>query len=103
MPHGTEGCLLHATIRTHVWPHFHVDVHLAYEPDGSCRQRYVLTLSDGTLGHMQLIFASARDLQSFLRMARQALASARRMARSLRSPRKTHSPTHSRQATFDLR
>lgn len=92
-----------ATIRTHVWPHFTVEVHPAYEPEGSCRQRYVLNLTDGTLGQMQLIFASARDLQSFLRMAREGLASARRTARSLRTPHKTRSPAPSRQATLDLR
>lgn len=68
------------TVRTTVLPEFSVEVYPTEDDTLTAHQRYVLVLTDGTLGTLELVFPSAEDLRAFLTWTRDALAAAKQEA-----------------------
>lgn len=71
-----------AAVHTTVLPEFSVEVYPTAEGEHAVHQRYVLVLRDGTVGAVELLFPSARDLQAFLTFTREAFAAAKQEAKA---------------------
>jgi hypothetical protein len=73
------------SVRATVLPTFSVDVYPTAESRPTAREAYILSLSDPTVGNLELIFSSAQELQDFLTMTREAFAAAKQEAKARRA------------------